>query len=163
MIKISYKSTFTLPDRDFLQKPSEVFADLFDYSLLSTPLCRRIIKHIDNCTVIKGNRIKSTVFGKIPPEKLSGGCKNVLLALSGDYIHYSIKLGDNCFEPLTWIIEEYPEKDIYIRCVNLMPIGTNLYKKNIFYSIEENRLIRDYHDALDLMYRYNDTGYFESV
>lgn len=49
----------------------------FDYSYspswLQDPLSQRIIKSIDNGTVLGANAIDTKVLGVIPPEKLSTG------------------------------------------------------------------------------------------
>lgn len=63
-------------DRDDVIYDTSTF---FDYSYspfwLQDPLSQRIIKSIDNGTVLGANAIDTKVLGVIPPEKLSTGKK----------------------------------------------------------------------------------------
>jgi hypothetical protein len=59
---------------------------------------KRIIKNIDKTEVIEDECLKSPVLGTIAPERLSTGCKAVILMLmySGKRKVYATKCGDNC-------------------------------------------------------------------
>lgn len=59
---------------------------------------RRAIREIDKSEVIEGEFIKSPVFGAMAPERLSSGCKAViLLRKMPHYIVYGTRCGDNCY------------------------------------------------------------------
>lgn len=84
-------------------KKRDWFNDDFDKS---------IIKEIDNSVAVKDEYIESPVHGAISPDRLSGGCKGVILLAVLDKPHiYATKCGDNCV-PKILEIAEY--KDITI-------------------------------------------------
>lgn len=72
---------------------------------------RRVIKSIDNSIVVKDEYIESPVFGGMSPERLSGGCKAIILMLVTDMHIYATKCGDNC---IPFIVEISKVKDVYI-------------------------------------------------
>lgn len=73
-------------DRDDVIYDTSTF---FDYSYspswLQDPLSQRIIKSIDNGTVLGANAIDTKVLGVIPPEKLSTGKKS-LQSIKGAFV-----------------------------------------------------------------------------
>ena len=74
---------------------------------------KRIIKNIDKSDLQLGTElIISPVYGGIPPEYLSGGCKAVILLEVVDDINiYGTRCGDNCASE---ILEIAKNKDIYM-------------------------------------------------
>jgi len=92
------------------------FDALYTPDWINNDLAKFIIKGIDNSEVICDRVIKSPVIGMIPPEYLSHGCKNVLLAffkeeMDGVYLDGS-KMGDNCYPIL---IEAAKKSGISVR------------------------------------------------
>ena len=64
---------------------------------------KKMIKDVDDSDVLSGECIMSPVFGQIPPERLSGGVKTLLLILNEpDRIFNASTCGDNCAK---WILE----------------------------------------------------------
>ena len=58
---------------------------------------RRVIKSIDLTEVIEGECLRSPVLGVIAPERLSTGCKAIILMIMyPQYKIYATKCGDNC-------------------------------------------------------------------
>ncbi len=56
-----------------------------------------MIKDVDDSDVLSRECIKSPVLGQIPPERLSGGVKTLLLMLNEpDKIFNAFVCGDNC-------------------------------------------------------------------
>ena len=75
-------------------------------------LVKDIIKEIDNSDAIKDEYIESPVLGAISPDRLSCGCKGViLLAVMDSPNIYATKCGDNCANKILEIAEM---KDITI-------------------------------------------------
>lgn len=75
-------------------------------------LVKRIIKEIDNTDAIKDEYLESPVFGAISPDKLSCGCKAVILmAVLDNKIIYATKCGNNCVQ---MILEVAKFKDVEI-------------------------------------------------
>lgn len=58
---------------------------------------RDIIKNIDNVDVVDGECLNSKVFGGMSPERLSSGCKSlILLTINPQCNVYASRCGDNC-------------------------------------------------------------------
>lgn len=157
MLKMSFRKDWRPDSRYFIQDSDAMFRAEFDIENLVHPMCKEIVKYIDNSEVLYPGVIKSPVLGYIPPEKLSGGCKHVLLAWQGDYLLYSPRMGDNCIEPLLWVVKD---KDVYLRCTTLFLAEPEQYATKLFFSVEENRVIEDMADYTQLQYKYDDTGFY---
>lgn len=70
---------------------------------LESDLARAIIRDIDSSEVLSGECISSPVLGQIPPERLSGGTKTLLLMLNEpEKIFNASTYEDNCAK---WILE----------------------------------------------------------
>lgn len=116
MLKIHFgKKTFP---KEILQV-DQVFDLNVNNDWLNTDFAKRVIKGIDNSEHIVDSYIKSPFWGTIPPQKLSTGCKNVLLMkfypLSA--IFYGTKCGDNC---LPYVLEIAQEKDLEVHFQHMM-------------------------------------------
>ena len=70
-----------------------------------------IILGIDNSVAVKDEYIESPVFGGMSPDRLSGGCKAVILMAVTDLPIYATKCGDNC---IPYIVRLSEVKDIHI-------------------------------------------------
>lgn len=109
-------------DRDDVIYDTSTF---FDYSYspswLQDPLSQRIIKSIDNGTVLGANAIDTKVLGVIPPEKLSTGTKTLLLMLfMPENLYNASTCGDNC---AYWILCIASKHDITINLYHMMDFG----------------------------------------
>ena len=80
---------------------------------------RSVIKDIDRSDVVAEGVINSPVLGHIPPEKISGGTKTVLLMKFDEEgkIFNASTCGDNCSK---WIQKIAEEKDLTIRLGHIM-------------------------------------------
>lgn len=84
----------------------------------NNPRVKEIIKNIDRSNAVKDEYIESPVLGAIPPQKLSGGCKAVILMEVLDKSHvYATKCGDNCVSDILKIAKE---KDVEITLHHVM-------------------------------------------
>lgn len=73
---------------------------------------KRIIKGIDNTIAVKDEYLESPVFGGMSQERLSTGCKAVILMAVMDNINiYATRCGDNC---VPYILEVAKTKDVEI-------------------------------------------------
>lgn len=73
---------------------------------------KEIIKDIDNTIAVKDSYLESPVFGAMSPDRLSTGCKGVILLQVLDDINlYATRCGDNCVPQILRIAQE---KDIRI-------------------------------------------------
>lgn len=79
---------------------------------------RRVIRNIDKTEVVDGECLKSPILGIISPERLSTGCKAVILMIMYDnYKVYATKCGDNCASDILKIAET---KDLTIVLHHIM-------------------------------------------
>ena len=86
--------------------------------VVDSELAKKIIKDVDDSDVLSGECIKSPVLGQIPPERLSGGVKTLLLMLNEpDKIFNASTCGDNCAK---WILEIGKQKDLTINLRHMM-------------------------------------------
>lgn len=61
---------------------SVYFKNTYEPEWLETDLAKAIIRDVDRSEVLSGECINSPVFGQIPPERLSGGTKTLLLVFN---------------------------------------------------------------------------------
>ncbi len=99
------------------------FKNSYEPEWLKTDLARRMILDVDDSEVLSGECINSPVLGQIPPERLSGGVKTLLLILNEpDKIFNASTCGDNCAK---WILEIGKIKDITINLRHMMNFDKN--------------------------------------
>lgn len=88
-----------------------VFNVLYENEWLEDERVINIINTVDKTEVVTNNILKSEFLGTFPPEKLSGGCKGLILMLKCDepFIYSSAIFGDDC---LKYIFQISQIKDI---------------------------------------------------
>ena len=97
------------------------FKNTYEPEWFESDLAKKIVKDIDNSDVLSGECINSPVLGQIPPERLSGGVKTLLLMLNEqDKIFNASTCGDNCAK---WILEIGKQKDLTINLRHMMGFG----------------------------------------
>ena len=102
---------------------SVYFKNTYEPEWLESELAKKMIKDVDNSDVLSGECINSPVLGQIPPERLSGGVKTLLLMLNEpDRIFNASTCGDNCAK---WILEIAKQKDLTINLRHMMSFGRN--------------------------------------
>lgn len=73
---------------------------------------RKIIKHIDDVDVLYGECLESPIFGGISPDRLSSGCKCLILLTINPLCNvYASRCGDNCAE---FILDLAEKTDVII-------------------------------------------------
>lgn len=112
------------------------------------PMVKRIIKELDKSDAIKDEYIESPVLGAIPPQRLSGSCKAVILmwVLENPHI-YGTKCGDNC-APL--ILEIAKTKDVLITLHHCM----HFPKKFEAYLPELDKMVYSDDEFIDEFYEF---------
>ena len=97
------------------------FKNTYESEWLESELAKKMIQDVDDSEVLSGECIKSPVLGQIPPERLSGGVKTLLLMLNEpDRIFNASTCGDNCAK---WILEIAKQKDLTINRRHMMNFG----------------------------------------
>lgn len=97
------------------------FKNTYESEWLESELAKKMIQDVDDSEVLGGECIKSPVLGQIPPERLSGGVKTLLLMINEpDRIFNASTCGDNCAK---WILEIAKQKDLTINLRHMMNFG----------------------------------------
>ncbi len=82
---------------------------------------KQMIRDIDKSEVVSAGIIDSPFLGAIPPGRLSGGVKTlILMNFDNDHMFNASFCGDNCAD---WILRLGKEKDLTIRLGYLMNFG----------------------------------------
>ncbi len=105
------------------------FINVYDDDWITDEFARKIIKKIDKSEVLDSQAIKSPVLGIIPPERLSGGTKTLLLIKNmPDKVFNASTCGDNC---AGFILQLARNTDLTINLRHLMDFGKRRFKARI--------------------------------
>lgn len=103
---------FYIGDReDAMFDPFGYFDFMLDESCLDSDFAKKIVKEIDKSDLINRNLIISPILGQIPPSKLSGGTKALLVLKFTNNPLYLDSFGENCYK---YIAEIGETKDVTI-------------------------------------------------
>lgn len=124
-------------DEDAVLSVDTYFNNTYDETWLDDPFVREIIRTVDHSEVQDRQCIMSEVLGQIPPERLSGGAKALILMYEEDDFYTDlIVCGANCEKLILDIGEQKdiscslsgydisfkelgdPEHSIAVRCIN---------------------------------------------
>ena len=118
IIESNYEETCKrLPDR--ISNVRDYFDTSYEPEWFDDEFVRKIIKDIDNTTVVSGINLYNEVLLGISPESLSSGSKALIILFEEDYIVNGDRLGDNCIELL---LEIAKHKDITITTSHILPL-----------------------------------------
>ena len=133
--------------------PSVYFDNRHEPEWITTPLSKDMIMDVDKSEVVGEYLIQSPVLGPIPPERLSGGVKTLMLMAydESDRVFNASACGDNCAK---WILKIAENKDLTITLHNIMSFkDLNFRAKNLntgeimtdyrSYIIEADRALRE--------------------
>ena len=109
--------------KEFESYVSDYFNDVYEPEWFKDEFVQRIIKEIDNSKVaFIGNEnsinIYNSTLGNIPPERLSSGCKGLILLYKEDIKINGDRLGDNC---IGLLLEISSKKDVTISLGHIPP------------------------------------------
>ena len=97
------------------------FKNTYEPEWFETELAKQIVREVDDSEVLSSECIQSPVLGQIPPERLSGGVKTLLLILNEpEKIFNASTCGDNCAK---WILEIGKREDVTINLRHMMDFG----------------------------------------
>jgi hypothetical protein len=112
-----------------VMKPSVYFKNTYRPEWLLEPLSKAMIKAVDKSEVIGPALIQSPVLGPIPPERLSGGVKTLILIWHVlDKVFNASNCGDNC---APWLLRMGRERDITINLRHLLDFGAEPFDLKI--------------------------------
>lgn len=114
---------------DAIYNTDVYFLNTYEDDWITDTFAKTVIKKIDKSEVLDSNAIKSPVLGIIPPERLSGGTKTLLLIKNKpDMVFNASTCGDNCAK---YILQLAKERDITINLRHLMDFGKAKFTANI--------------------------------
>ncbi len=91
----------------------------YDPAWLKDPFIQEMIQGVDHSSYVDGLVIDSPVLGPIPPERLSGGLKTLIMIFEKpELIFNATSCGENC---APWLLEIGKRKDVTINLEYLMP------------------------------------------
>ena len=94
------------------------FKNTYEPEWFETELAKQIVREVDDSEVLSSECIQSPVLGQIPPERLSGGVKTLLLILNEpEKIFNASTCGDNCAK---WLLKIAETEDRTINLRHLM-------------------------------------------
>ena len=117
---------------------------------LKDPFVQKMIRGVDHSEYIDGLVIDSPVLGPIPPERLSGGVKTLIMIYERpDMVFDATSCGQNC---AYWLLEIGKKKDV---CVNLNYLMTfDEFSPFEIHVENENRVVRTHEDYLLTAVKY---------
>ena len=116
----------------------------------NNPIVKRIIKDIDNTDAIKDEYLESPVLGAISPDRLSGGCKAVILMqVLDNAIIYGTKCGDNCVQA---ILDVAKNKDVEMLLHHCMKFPKSGFEAMI---MESGKIVHTRKEFVDEYYTVN--------
>lgn len=138
MLRVYYGD---LPEEKAVYNTSVRFDNTYEPEWIESQMAKDIIKDIDKSEVLSGECIASPVLGQIPPTKLSGGTKTLLLIINEpETIFNASTCGDNCVK---WLLHIGKKMDVTINLRHFMDFGDEpfeIYIENtneIVHCIEE--------------------------
>ena len=145
IIESNYEETCKrLPDR--ISNVRDYFDTSYEPEWFDDEFVRKIIKDIDNTTVVSGINLYNEVLLGISPESLSSGSKALIILFEEDYIVNGDRLGDNCIELL---LEIAKQKDITITTSHILPlpISDKLPVKTVVHGYGEIKSKKEFVDV----------------
>ena len=101
----------------------------YDEDWLLDDFAREAIQKVDKSEVLDKGAVQSPVFGIIPPERLSGGTKTLLLMKNcPDQIFNASTCGDNCAK---FILNLAKKRDLTINLRHIMNFGRARFRARI--------------------------------
>lgn len=100
---------------------SVYFKNDYEDDWIVDPFVVEMIKDVDFSEVLYSGVIDSPVLGKIPPDKLSGGIKTLILVkFEPDVVFNASTCGDNCAK---WLLKIAEKEDRTINLRHIMDFG----------------------------------------
>lgn len=108
---------------------SVYFDNVYSPQWFQDAFAQRIIKSIDKGNVVGPCAIDTKILGIIPPERLSGGTKTLLLMyFMPQNVYNATTCSDNC---AYWILRIATQKDLTINLYHLMDFGNGKFTATV--------------------------------
>lgn len=105
-------------EKNYILDPDTYFDNAYEDEWLEDTISKEMVKDIDRSELVGPNLVQSPVLGAIPPCRLSGGVKTLIL-IANDPLHVynASACGDNC---AAWLLKLGTMKDVTVRLGYLM-------------------------------------------
>lgn len=114
----------------------------YDPAWFQDPFVEEMMNDIDHSSYRGGDLIESDVLGPIPPERLSGGLKTLILIYKKtDMIFDATSCGDNCAK---WLLKIGEKEDVTVTLNYIMPFADEPFKLHILNDDTIVTTVRDY-------------------
>lgn len=121
------------------------FNNQYQYSWLDDPFAKALIEDVDNSVVESPECIMSPVLRQIPPTKLSGGTKAVILMKNvPERVVNASNCGNNCAK---WIQKLGDERDVTINLNHIMEFTEPEFQAEILNDGEIVHSMREFVNA----------------
>lgn len=135
--------------KDVIFNTSIYFKNVYQDEWITDSLSVEMIEDIDDSKVIAGGVIDSPVLGKIPPTRLSGGVKTLILINNvPDKVFNATNCGNNCAK---WLLKIAEHKDITINLRYLMNFGEENFDIRI---INTNQVVHSMKELIPIAVLY---------
>ena len=105
---------------------SVYFKNDYEDEWIVDPFVVEMIRDVDKSEVMYSGVIDSPVLGKIPPEKLSGGVKTLILVkFEPDVVFNASTCGDNCAK---WLLKIAEKEDRTVNLRHIMDFGKEKFE-----------------------------------
>lgn len=122
------------------------FDDSYMDEWITSDFAKQVIKDIDKSEVLNAYSILSPIFGSIPPTKIAGGTKTLLLMYyMPECVFNASNCGDNCAK---WILKIAEEKDITINLHHLMRLKIDEGTKCEILILNNKKFVSTYEDYI---------------
>ncbi len=120
------------------------FNNQYQYSWLEDDFVKALIKDVDKSVVESPECIMSPVLRQIPPTRISGGAKAVILMkYVPERVINASNCGDNCAK---WILKLGNERDIIINLNHIMEFDDNGFEIEI---LNNHSVVRNMSELVD--------------
>lgn len=141
--------TFGSSYKEQIYNTDMYFRNTYDPKWLENEVVKKLIQSVDKSRVINQNAIESPVFGTMPPEKLSGGVKTLILIYNNpECVFNASTCGDNCAK---WIERFSKEKDFVINLYHTMIFSNKNFEA---YVLNGDEIIHSYEEYIELSDKY---------
>ena len=105
------------------------FKNVYEDQWITDDFDKQMIQDVDKSIVLDSGVIDSPVLGKIPPERLSGGVKTLILIYQmPDKVFNASACGDNCAK---WLLKMAETEDRTVNLRHLMDFGSGEFSLHI--------------------------------
>ena len=125
------------------------FNNVYLDSWLEDALDQRMIKAVDKGVVCGPNAVETKALGLIPPTKLSGGVKTLMLIHNlPDKVFNASNCGNNCAR---WILEIAKKQDVTINLRHILDFGDRKLKIKV---LNNGQIVDNMGDLAEIAARY---------